>query len=215
MSVEVTIPSEYDFDVWDVPGFGDQLADPYRQSLVADALNPSAATLLMCFKWERISYNKEVRMQLLESGILGELLGDKNLRRVGNLASVVALDWALKKQLEQDITADELKKQVALKKDHYTEAQEGAVKTMLDTALEGLPKVSPQCFESNVGPRAAWEPLRLETRAGLGETPTRSSSFIPMLIARERAHGYGFPPQTLTTSTANGCTLAELEQGEE
>ena len=48
-SVEVCIPSQCgELRLWDVPGFGDVTGDPYRQSIIREALAAPASMLLFC-----------------------------------------------------------------------------------------------------------------------------------------------------------------------
>ena len=98
-SVEVTIPSQTaNFSIWDVPGFADEQADPFRQTIYQEALGSPASMLLMCMP-SRGASNGNIRKHLLEHGILLELLSDRRESRIGCLAGVQSLDWKLKDQL--------------------------------------------------------------------------------------------------------------------
>ena len=74
--MRLTVPSrEHDLHLHDVAGFGDASIDPYRQSLVAQAVQASCSTMVLMLHWRRMGGNNAHVPQMLKKvGIYGQLL---------------------------------------------------------------------------------------------------------------------------------------------
>lgn len=113
--------------VCDVPGFGNERSNPFRQGalhdrharkprslrlscvprvwtgLVRDAVtNCEASTLLICLTHDRIQgRNNESRTVLQDAGVYEELFGDEMQRKIGQVVTTTSLDWLLEKKLQK------------------------------------------------------------------------------------------------------------------
>ena len=102
--VEVVVPSklERSLRICDIPGFGDDKLDPFRQSIVDDALRLECSTLCLCLRVRRLSGEAiETTARLDKLGVFEDLFGEGVLRRFHKLATVTALDWATLKPIEK------------------------------------------------------------------------------------------------------------------
>ena len=104
--VELVLPSTVALRVCDVPGFGAESQDPFRQGLVKKALDGiECSSLLFCLNKGgagRVKINVGSATYLEESGALEEIFGDHLKRRVGHLLTTAALDWTLEKDIADD-----------------------------------------------------------------------------------------------------------------
>ena len=114
-SVECVLPSRDDLSIklCDVPGFGMETANPFRQSIVTDALtNCECSTFLICLKWRRLDGENEKSASVLNKnlGVYESLIGEELERRVGQVVTVQALDYAKQTEIltKQDLEADDV-----------------------------------------------------------------------------------------------------------
>jgi energy-coupling factor transporter ATP-binding protein EcfA2 len=115
--VEIVLPSFKDdviLTLCDVPGFGDEQANPFRQSIVTEAVNNcDCSTFLICLKTGRLdSDNKGSVVALNDSGVYEALIGEELERKVGQVVTVSSLDFRLERQLNTGkISAEVAQKQ--------------------------------------------------------------------------------------------------------
>jgi len=102
--VELILPAQIALTLCDVPGFGSESMNPFRQSIVQDAVeNCECSTLLFCLKYERVDGdNAKSAAALEEAGVCEQLFGEEIIRKIGHLHTSISLDWALKETLEDD-----------------------------------------------------------------------------------------------------------------
>mmetsp|Transcript_21612 Transcript_21612/g.36918 ORF Transcript_21612/g.36918 Transcript_21612/m.36918 type:complete len:894 (+) Transcript_21612:2-2683(+) len=112
--IELLVPSKMKAPLRavDVPGFGDESLDPFRQSIVDEQLKKPASTLCLVLKADmRLEDTAEPAFKrldklgtvdnLLAVGVpVDNLLALPTQRRVGKLMTVTAVDWAVKEIVE-------------------------------------------------------------------------------------------------------------------
>lgn len=137
--VELVVPSRLDHPlrICDVPGFGDDKLDPFRQSLVDAALKLECSTLLVCLKTDRLTADaQETAHRLAKLGIFEDLFGEPHLRRVGKLSTITALDWALAETLQNAL--DEKRDVQHVIKDSYKQSAGDSRKFLYSKLHDGM-----------------------------------------------------------------------------
>jgi len=135
--VELVLPSTIALRVCDVPGFGAESQDPFRQGLVKKSLDGiECSSMLFCLPKGgagRVKINGGSATYLEESGALEEIFGDHLKRRVGHLLTTAALDWALEKDIaDDDLLEDDV--------EHEADSIVGETSTWLNNAVKHAAK---------------------------------------------------------------------------
>jgi len=126
--VDVEIPSKLDapLHICDVPGFGDEALDPFRQKCVTQALSLPCSTLCICLGPDmRASSQQSAAQRLEEAGIFDDLLCKvATSRRVGKILLLHPLMWIVNNMKATLKKQDKIDWPAKIKETHVTSSKE-------------------------------------------------------------------------------------------